>query len=482
MAESSRFWTTGTTNDGASTYTAAQMQQFIRESFLTSPSTEGPLYGIGNNLAVSGTSSPVAVNTGAAIVYGFYYSNDASVSVAVSTPASSTRVDVVVLKVDWANNRVRIALHAGTEGAGVPSLTQVANTTWEIPLANVSITTGGVITVTDRRTFVKNPGVYGWLNAALTLNSTLTVGDNLTVSKSASGTYVESGVRNTSNTAGSYARHLSQVAGASADDPLFVWEISGVRAWAMGLDNSDSDKLKIAPFSVIGSGDVLTLDSSGNMSVAAAIAASGGITGTGEIRADGASAFQSFKNRNGANYWGWYATSNIARLTDSIGDMLTVDSSGNTVIAGALSASSLNASQLTTGTLPAARLPTDSVDDTIVGNRVLAFTRRQGGSATDWGSAGTTDYTPGAVRAQAGSTSMSFVSTTGNSASVIFPVAFAGGSVPLIFLTSQSFGDTSRYAPRLTYTASNSSVSITADFPFGVTGTLVVNWLAIGAE
>jgi len=272
-AEASRFWTTGGAGDGASTYTAANFAQFLRETFMTAPASEGVLYGIGNNLAVTGASSPVAVNTGAGLVYGIFYTNDASVNVAIPTPASSTRVDVIVLRASWAAQTVRITRVAGTEGAGVPAITQVANTTWDIPLANVSITTGGVCTVTDVRTYVKHPGVYGWLNAALTIGGALTVTGNVTASQSLSGSFNEIVVSNTSNTAGSYARLNAKVAGTSADDPLTVWEVTGAKAWSAGIDNSDSDKFKIAPFSVLG-GEVLTLDDSGNLTVTGALSAS----------------------------------------------------------------------------------------------------------------------------------------------------------------------------------------------------------------
>lgn len=413
MSERSQAWTTNNTGDGPTAgYSAANFSQFIRETFMTNPATEGVLYGIGNNLAVSGTSSPVAVNTGAALVYGFYYTNDASVNVTISTPATSTRVDVIVLRVSWAAQTVRITRVAGTEGAGVPSITQVANTTWDIPLANVSITTGGVITVTDRRTYVKHPGVYGWLTAALTVN------DNLTVTKSNNGSYNEIAVSNTSNTAGSYARFNAAVGGASADDPLMTWSITGVQTWAAGLDNSDSDKFKIAPFSVIGSGDVLTLDSSGNFTVT-----------------------------------------------------------------GAVSASSLNASQLGSGTVPLARLSgisasqlaADSVDDTIVGNRVPQFYRRQGGSATDWSSAGTTTQTPTSVRMQAGSVSVSYTGGLGT-ATVTFPTAYS--NTPLAFATANASSGTICAIQSV----SSTQVVIYMSVPGGGSGSLPAFWLAIGPE
>lgn len=417
MAEFSRFHTTNNTGDGPSAgYSAANFQQFIRETFITNPATEGVLYGIGNNLAVSGTSSPVSVNTGAAINYGVYYGNDSSVNVTIPTPSSATRIDRIVLRYSWSAQTVRITRIAGTEGSGsAPAMTQTANTTWDIPIANVSITTGGVITVTDERTYVKHPGVYGWLNSALSVNAGITASGNITASKSNAGTYNEVAVNNTSNTAGSYARFNAAVGGASADDPLMTWSITGVQTWAMGLDNSDSDKMKIAPYSVIGSGDVLTLDSSGNLTVT-----------------------------------------------------------------GAVSASSLNASQLGSGTVPLARLSgittgnlaADSVDDTIAGNRVPAVIRRQGGSATDWSSAGTTSYTPAMVRMQAGTFS---VPASSSPTAVTFPVAFS--QPPVVIATGQ--GDTNIITIS-SITASGFSI-LARERGGNYYGTIAC-WIAIGTE
>ena len=111
---------------------------------------------VDNALAVSGTSSPVAVNTGQAMVWGTWYKNDASVNVAIPTPAGSTRIDRIVLRKSWSSQTVRITRIAGTEGGAAPAMTQVAGTTWDVPLATVSITTGGVITVTDAREYLSS--------------------------------------------------------------------------------------------------------------------------------------------------------------------------------------------------------------------------------------------------------------------------------------------------------------------------------------
>lgn len=159
MTERSQFWTTGTTGDGTTTITEAQAIEWFRDT--TTPfasagphTSQGVLAGVLNELAVSGVSSPVAVATGAAAVEGYYYKNDAAVNVAIPTPAGSTRIDRIVLRASHSTTRtVRITRIAGTEGAGAPAITQTAGTTWDIPLAQVSITTGGVITVTDERSF-----------------------------------------------------------------------------------------------------------------------------------------------------------------------------------------------------------------------------------------------------------------------------------------------------------------------------------------
>lgn len=159
MAERSQFWTTGTTGDGATAITEAQTTEWFRD--LTTPRadansphiSQGPLRGVLGELAVTGGSSPVSVAAGAAACAGYYYKNDSAVSVAIPTPAGATRIDRIVLRVSHGTTRtVRIVRLAGTEGSGAaPALVQTAGTTWDIPLARVSITTGGAITITDDR-------------------------------------------------------------------------------------------------------------------------------------------------------------------------------------------------------------------------------------------------------------------------------------------------------------------------------------------
>lgn len=114
----------------------------------------GVIAGALNELAVSGTATPVSVASGRALAYGTRYESSAIVTVAIPTPGAATRIDRIVLRKDWAAQTVRITRIAGAEGGGAPSLVQIAGTTWDTPLAQASITTGAVITVTDQRQFL----------------------------------------------------------------------------------------------------------------------------------------------------------------------------------------------------------------------------------------------------------------------------------------------------------------------------------------
>lgn len=138
-------------------YTDDAWSDLWRLVFTTDRTVEGVIRSYLNTLQVSGTSSPLNVATGAAVVDGKIYINSGAVALAVSTPGGATRLDYVVLRKDWAAQTVRITLIAGVEGGGAPALTQVDGTTWDIPLALLSTTVGGVITVTDERNYANTP-------------------------------------------------------------------------------------------------------------------------------------------------------------------------------------------------------------------------------------------------------------------------------------------------------------------------------------
>lgn len=110
--------------------------------------------------------------------------------------------------------------------------------------------------------------------------------------------------------------------------------------------------------------------------------------------------------------------------------------------------------------------------------------RRQGGSASDWSTAGTTNYTPGGSKIQAGSVAVTFSSSeTSNLSTVTFPEAFTGK--PLVFLSLYNNGSsTGRKVVPTIESISASQVQIRGVVADGddTSNTYDVYWIAFGAE
>lgn len=121
------------------------------EDMLGSITNIGILLGVGGELIVSGIASPLDIAAGAAFVKGKFYKNTAATTIVVPNPAAAVRIDNIVLRTTWAAKTIRLTRVAGVEGGGAPALVQVDGTTWDLPLAEASITVPGVITVTDTR-------------------------------------------------------------------------------------------------------------------------------------------------------------------------------------------------------------------------------------------------------------------------------------------------------------------------------------------
>lgn len=171
MTQKSWPWSTvAGLGDGAAELNEALSREFLAVYFgVQDPTVEGVSKGVGGELEVTGTASPLAVASGSGICYGLYI-NDASVNTpAIATPAVGTTGGRVVLQTNWAGTgggsleaRTRVAVRMSADGVGTPpALVQSFGTTWEVSLATFTITTGGVITVTDARTFRRSTGVVG---------------------------------------------------------------------------------------------------------------------------------------------------------------------------------------------------------------------------------------------------------------------------------------------------------------------------------
>lgn len=170
MAEISYFWDGVATGDAVNApYSSKEFCDLWDILFSSDNTAQGPVGGYLNELAVSGASSPVSIATGAALVSGHPYLNDAASTLVIPSPAAATRIDLVVLHLDANAQTIRIARVAGIEGGGAPSPTQ-AWPIWEVPIAQVSITTGGVCTVTDKRSFVRARIAPGYKYSELAAN------------------------------------------------------------------------------------------------------------------------------------------------------------------------------------------------------------------------------------------------------------------------------------------------------------------------
>jgi len=155
MAESSRFWATNGTGDGIGTgFTVTHWQNFILKLFEGGEEANGAvLRGVGSALLPTGSATPITVPTGAAIGYGYFYESDANVTHAVTSPVVGTTGGHIVLETNWAAQTVRTKMYKNTDGiSSPPALTQTAGTLWQTRLCTFTITTGGVITITDART------------------------------------------------------------------------------------------------------------------------------------------------------------------------------------------------------------------------------------------------------------------------------------------------------------------------------------------
>ena len=326
MAMISMFWETDGTGHGpAGGYSQQRLYDLWRKIFITDQGvSEGVFKGVDNELAATGTSSPIAVNTGMACAYGFLADNPASENLAVATPVVGTTGGRVNVKVDWSAATVTLVANLNTDGvAAIPTLDQTPGTVWELPLYTFTITTGGVITLTDVRQFAH----------FATMVRTEMLDSNV------EGKLVNDGNSHT------------HAGGSGAPIP------------ATGLANG--------------------------------------------------------------------AVDTTARMADNI------------------------------------------VDDTKVGNRVPQFYRRQGGSATDWTTPGTTERTPTTVRQQAGS----ITTDASLNVTVTFPVAFS--QPPLVFCQIEGNVRGMVIIPSAV-TASQFVVRVELDG--GVQSAQTVFWFAVGAE
>ncbi len=167
--------------------------------------------------------TPVDISSGRALVNGIWYETDATVSVAVPSPAVNPRVDRIVLRANWALQTVRVFRIAGVEGASPapPALVQMDGTTWDLPLWQVHTTVAGVVSVfRDERSFIGQYTPTGVSDSRIHMESEFWVPDTAMVNNERFDNWevaiVGTGVVNSEPTFGSGVIGLRYVGGGPA--------------------------------------------------------------------------------------------------------------------------------------------------------------------------------------------------------------------------------------------------------------------------
>ncbi len=209
MTESSRFWNTNGIGDGAETgFDRQAIASWARQVF--GRGEDGILKTVDDMLVVSGSSSPLSLAPGAALIDGIYYENTAPLDLTVTTPNVGTTGGQVILRADWTAQTVRAEVLLNTDGnSDIPALTQTRGATFEFGLATFQIQTDGTIVdltnvsspiILPGLSVIGNPSVNRWFGDILIATSAGQVlqrsGTELGFRKMATGGFVDGAITN----------------------------------------------------------------------------------------------------------------------------------------------------------------------------------------------------------------------------------------------------------------------------------------------
>lgn len=161
MTERSWPWP-GVTLGDAGPYTSDEWDDMFEMRFgsgVAPYNDRGVIRNWANELEVTdGGVNQADVDTGAALVHGKHYDNDAVVNIVVPSSVGAWREDLICLQSDWVAQTIRITrINNPADGVVYPAPTQTDGVTWEIPLAAVRIDAAGAITqITDLRDYVSS--------------------------------------------------------------------------------------------------------------------------------------------------------------------------------------------------------------------------------------------------------------------------------------------------------------------------------------
>jgi len=152
------FWTTDGTGDGIP-YPQCFLTRWQRMTWLNDPTTMGIAVGYLNELEVTNTGLELQVDTGACLVYGFPGWLDDIATHNLTLPLLSNTGWRVVVRIRWDKRTMETVLLESVDGVSdIPEITQDVGVYWEISLAYGTVSTMGVVTVNDNRTFLSSAG------------------------------------------------------------------------------------------------------------------------------------------------------------------------------------------------------------------------------------------------------------------------------------------------------------------------------------
>lgn len=135
-----------------------QYDGIIPTAFQQSPTTQ-------NEFAVTanGVDRQLTVATGRAFIEGIFGTLTSTQTLDIAANSSGlTRVDRIILTVNWSTLVMTVSILEGTPGAGAPSLTQTFGTLWQMSLCQVTVANGASslnqATITDERQPAFPPG------------------------------------------------------------------------------------------------------------------------------------------------------------------------------------------------------------------------------------------------------------------------------------------------------------------------------------
>lgn len=238
------------------------------------------------NLGAAGTAFFASTSTGTVAYYYCTFSNSGS-----STTASTISAGIAALRYTYFTNPIT---SSGTAGIGINhSVLTGINTTMLTHGGSVSssifdstfisgtataISVGGTLTLTNSSMLSSNTNVidgagsitYSGLvfigtssNISTAIQTVRNEGPSRTIGSANSAGTNTLTVTNSSNTASSIARILTSVGGTSSDDPYHTFTVTGGTSWSQGIDNSDSDKLKICEGTALTANDTFVIASGG---------------------------------------------------------------------------------------------------------------------------------------------------------------------------------------------------------------------------